>query len=145
MPGIDDLFGGMRIASTGLTAERTRIDVITENIANARTTRTASGEPYRRKMVLFEPLLQKAIGGRPQEAGAGLAPPRVIEDYDTPFEVIEDAGHPHADAEGKVTYPNVNTVVEMADLITAMRAYEANLAAQENFVRMAERALQLAR
>ena len=144
MTGIEELFGGMRISSTGLTAERMRIDVIAENIANARTTRTANGEPYRRKMVLFEPLLEKALAGQTQEPGRGLAQPRVVQDFKTPFEEIEDPTHQHA-VNGIVRYPNVNTVVEMADLITAMRAYEANLTAQENFIRMAERALQLAR
>ncbi len=144
MSGVEELFGGLRISSTGLSAERARIDVIAENIANARTTRTANGEPYRRKMVMFEPLMQKALAGQSERASQGLAPPRIVEDYDTPFEVIDDPHHPHA-VNGKVRYPNVNTVIEMADLITAMRAYEANLTAQENFIRIAERALQLAR
>ncbi|MEW6073132.1 MAG: flagellar basal body rod protein FlgC [Planctomycetota bacterium] len=145
MDGVENLFDGLRISSSGLAAERLRIDVITENIANARTTRTATGDPYRRKLVVFEPLLRKALAGRPAEPGGGLATPRVIEDFRTPFEAVQDPTHPHADASGRVEYPNVNTVVEMADLITALRSYEANLTAQENFVRMAERALELAR
>ena len=145
MAETDRLFTGMRISASGLTAERVRIDVIAENIANARTTKTASGEPYRRKMVIFEPLLRKAMVGEPQPAGEGLASPRVVPDYSTPFEEIQDLSHPHADANGMVRFPNVNTVMEMADLITALRSYEANLTAQENFVRMAERALELAR
>ena len=65
-------------------------------------------------------------------------------DTSTAFERVLDPGHPDADAEGMVSYPNVNAILEMSDLITAMRAYEANITAQENFVRMAERALQLA-
>ena len=145
MSGIDKLFRGMRVSSSGLRAERARIDTITENIANARTTRTADGTPYRRKMVVFEPLMRKALAGRPQEEGEGLAPPRIVEDFKTSFERIHDDTHPHAGPDGFVDYPNVNTVVEMADLITAMRSYEANLTAQENFIRMAERALQIAR
>ncbi len=145
MSGIDRLFSGMRTSASGLTAERTRIDVIAENIANARTTRTADGTPYCRKMVIFEPLLRKAIAGQRQLPGEGVRPPRIVPDMKSPFEEIEDITHPHADENGIVRYPNVNTVMEMADLITAMRSYEANLTAQENFVRMAERALELAR
>ena len=145
MTGIDRLFSGMRASASGLTAERVRIDIIAENIANARTTRTADGTPYRRKMVIFEPLLRKALGGAGPLPGGGVRAPRVVPDNKTPFEEIEDRTHPHADENGIVRYPNVNTVMEMADLITAMRSYEANLTAQENFVRMAERALELAR
>jgi flagellar basal-body rod protein FlgC len=143
MNGIDRLFSGMRSAASGLTAERVRIDVIAENIANARTTRTSDGGPYRRKQVVFEPLLARADDGGVQAEGVRAA--KVVRDFDSPFERILDPSHPDADGEGMVAYPNVNAVLEMADLITAMRAYEANLTVQENFVRMAERALELAR
>jgi len=143
MEGIERLFTGMRISSTGLVAERSRVDVIAENIANARTTRSPEGGAYRRKLVVFEPLLRTDADGN--ESVLGLARPRVIEDMRTPLERILDPGHPDADADGMVEYPNVNTILEMTDLVTAMRAYEANLTAQESFVRMAERALQLSR
>lgn len=143
MQGIDKLFSGMRISSTGLVAERSRVDVIAENIANARTTRSLSGGAYRRKLVVFEPLIQHDADG--SESVNGLAPPRVVEDTRTPMERILDPGHPDAGPDGMVEYPNVNTVMEMTDLVTAMRAYEANLTAQETFVRMAERALQMLR
>lgn len=145
MSGIDRLFSGLRTSSSALNAEREHINVIAENIANAQTTRTADGTPYRRKMVVFEPLLKKMLPGQPEEGGEGLGPARIIEDWYTPNEKIHDPNHPHADAAGYVEYPNVNTVMEMADLITAMRAYEANLTAQESFLRMAEKALELAR
>jgi flagellar basal-body rod protein FlgC len=143
MSGIDKLFTGMRTAASGLTAERTRIDVIAENIANARTTRTPEGGPYRRKTVVFEPLLASALAesGVPQ----GVSAARVERDFATPTERILDPGHPDAGPDGMVEYPTVNAVVEMADLITALRAYEANLTVQENFMQIAERALQLAR
>lgn len=141
MNGIERLFSGMRVSSSGLLAERTRIDVIAENIANARTTRTPGGGPYRRKMVVFEPLLDEAL----EEGVRGVSRPRVIEDVNTPFERVLDPSHPDADADGMVELPNVDTVLEMADLITAVRAYEANVTAQENFVRMAERALEILR
>lgn len=143
MNGIERLFSGMRISSTGLVAERSRVDVIAENIANARTTRSLSGGAYRRKLVVFEPLLETDANGN--QSVRGLAEPRVIEDMHTPMERILDPGHPDAGADGMVEYPNVNTVMEMTDLVTAMRAYEANLTAQESFVRMAERALQMSR
>ncbi len=143
MNTLDRFFTGMRISATGLAAERTRIDVIAENIANARTTRTSDGGPYRRKLVLFEPLLQRIVGG--EERVEGVLATRVVLDRSTDFERILDPSHPDAGPDGMVAYPNVNTVLEMADLITALRAYEANLTAQENFVRMAERALELAR
>lgn len=142
MEGTNGFFTGMRIAASGLTAERERMDVIAENLANARTTRTPDGGPFRRKVVLFEPILQELEG---EERTVGVKATRVGVDRVTDFERVLDPGHPDAGPDGIVMYPNVNTVMEMADLITAMRAYEANLTAQENFVRMAEQALQLLR
>jgi flagellar basal-body rod protein FlgC len=142
MDTANGFFTGMRICASGLTAERERMDVIAENLANSRTTRTAEGGPYRRKMVLFEPILARVEGA---DRAQGVRATRVEVDRVTDFERVLDPGHPDAGADGMVTYPNVNTVMEMADLITAMRAYEANLTAQENFTRMAERALDLLR
>ena len=142
MDSSNGFFTGMRIAASGLTAERERMDVIAENLANARTTRTPDGGPFRRKVVLFEPILQEIAG---EERTVGVKATRVGVDRVTDFERVLDPGHPDAGPDGIVLYPNVNTVMEMADLITAMRAYEANLTAQENFVRMAERALELLR
>jgi flagellar basal-body rod protein FlgC len=142
MSGTDGFFTGMRISASGLSAERERMDVIAENLANARTTRTPEGGPYRRKVVLFEPLLAEVEG---EERTFGVKANRVGVDSATDFERVLDPGHPDAGPDGIVLYPNVNTVMEMADLITAMRAYEANLTAQENFTRMAERALDLLR
>jgi len=137
------MFGGLKIASSGMAAERARIDVIAENIANARTTSTPEGGPYRRKVVSFAPLLQRALDG--SKTYLGVAEPRVRVDTRTPFQRIYDPGNPDGDADGMVMLPNVNTVLEMADLVTAMRAYEANASVQESFMKMAERALQLAR
>ena len=142
MDGTNGFFTGMRICASGLAAERERMDVIAENLANARTTHTPEGGPYRRKIVLFEPLLEEVEG---EERAQGVKATRVSVDHATDFERVLDPGHPDAGPDGIVLYPNVNTVMEMADLITAMRAYEANLTAQENFVRMAERALELLR
>ena len=143
MNGIDNLFSGMRASSSGLTAERTRMDIIAENIANARTTRTPGGGPYRRRLVQFEPILRKVAGGGTEVTGVRAA--RIVADRTTPFQVIHDPSHPDRDANGFVRLPNVNMVMEMADLISSVRAYEANLTVQQNFMQMAERALQIAR
>jgi flagellar basal-body rod protein FlgC len=142
MDGTRGFFTGMRISASGLTAERERMDVIAENLANARTTKTPDGGPYRRKVVLFAPMLERLEEG---ERTLGVRATRVGVDRVTDFERVMDPGHPDAGPDGMVLYPNVNTVMEMADLITSMRAYEANLTAQESFVRMAERALELLR
>ncbi len=142
MSGIDRLFSTLRTSSTGLSAERVRLGVIAENIAGANITRTPEGGPYRRKMVVFEPLVRQ--NGR-NATVAGVAASRVITDTTTPFEEIHDPGHPDADEHGNVRMPNVQPLKEMADMIATMRSYEANIGAQDNFLRMAERALEIAR
>ena len=143
MGGINELFSGLRASATALTAERVRMDVIAKNIANAGVTHTPDGQgPYHRQVVHFEPILQRLANGEKTVAGVRVS--KVTDDDRTPFERVYDPGHPDADAEGMVTLPNVNATKEMADMITASRAYEANLNAQDNFVRMAERALRLA-
>ncbi|MDF1799706.1 MAG: flagellar basal body rod protein FlgC [Planctomycetota bacterium] len=143
MAGLDKLFRGMRSSSLGLSAERVRMDVIAQNIANANTTKTESGGPYRRQMVRFEPMVQRAADGTIQSMGVRAS--EVVEDFTTPMESIYDPSNLDAGEDGYVQLPNVSATREMADLITAMRAYEANLSAQENSTQLAERALQLAR
>lgn len=145
MSRLDQLFSTLRTSATGLSAERLRVGVIAENIAGARVTRTPEGGPYRRKVVVFEPLLERAMGRRAGGVGHGVRAARVEPDFVTPFEEVTDPGHPDADENGNVRMPNVNPLREMADLIGSMRSYEANLSAQENFLRMAQRALELAR
>ncbi|MBL8801892.1 MAG: flagellar basal body rod protein FlgC [Planctomycetes bacterium] len=142
MEGVSKLFSGMRIAATGMSAERIRIDTVARNIANSTVTRTAEGGPYKRQVVEFEPILLRQADGR--DVNAGVRVRGVTNDEISSFERIHDPGHPDADKNGWVTYPNVNATREMADLITAVRAYEANIDVQENFVRMADRALRLA-
>ena len=142
MDQLGNLFSGMRAAATGLNAERTRIDTIASNIANAQTTRTPEGGPYRRKVVSFAPIMKLAESGRMEAMGVEVT--GIDDDMQTPFEPVFDPGHPDANAEGFVFMPNVNTTREMADLITAVRAYEANLNVQEAFMKMAERALRMA-
>jgi flagellar basal-body rod protein FlgC len=119
------------------------MDVIAENISNARTTKVPGGGPYRRQIVQFEPMVIRAANG--QMLTVGMARAKVVPDFSTPFELSIDPSHPDRNERDEVLMPNVSATREMADLISAMRAYEANLAAQENFTRMAERALQIAR
>lgn len=138
---LSKLFGGFRIAATGLEAERARVDTIARNIANSRVTRMPdTGEAYRREVVHFKPLLERLGNGKKEVMGVEVS--KIEGDFTTPFEEVFDPSHPDADADGIVRYPNVSTVHEMADLITAVRAYEANLSIQQNFEKMADRALQ---
>lgn len=135
------MFSGMRASSSGLAAERIRMDVIAKNIANAQTTRTPEGGPYKRQVVFFEPILERARNGQTEIEGVRVS--KVAEDRTSAPERVFNPAHPDSDPDGYVTMPNVNTTQEMVDLISASRAYEANLAAQESFVSMAERALRL--
>ncbi len=128
-----------------MSAERIRMDVISKNLANAHTTRmpgAGPAKPYRRQVVHFAPIVA-GPGGSPNEAG-GVRVTEISGDFKTPFDEIYDPQHPDAGSDGIVRMPNVNTMKEMADLMTAVRAYEANLKAQDTFVKMAERALHLA-
>ena len=141
--GIQKLFSGLRIAASALGAERQRVDVIAKNIAFSSTTRMPdTGRPYRREVVHFAPILERAAGGEYDVQGVRVS--KVEPDMRTPFEQLYDPGHPDSDANGIVLLPNVNSIKEMADLITALRAYEANLKVAESFEQMAERALRLA-
>ncbi|MCR5756595.1 MAG: flagellar basal body rod protein FlgC [Selenomonas sp.] len=127
------MFLGIDAAASGLTAERLRMDVISNNIANANTTRTEAGGAYHRRYVVFEPrvkndgpfqsFLKKAANKL--EAGDGVRATH-IESDDTQGPLVYDPGHPDANADGYVERPNVNVVAEMVDMITASRAYEAN-------------------
>lgn len=141
MDSISKLFSGMRAASSGMSAERVRIDIVAINIANANNTKMPGGGPYKRQIVNFAPMLERAANGKNEVVGVRIA--KISPDNTTPLPQITDWTNPDHDAEGKVTMPNVNPVMEMADLISATRAYEANVAAQEQFVAMAERALRL--
>ena len=137
------LFGGLEISASALTAERLRMDVVAENLANAQTTRGADGQPYRRKEVV----LQERGGGfgtQLSKAMRGVEVAGVVEDQ-TPLKRVYDPGHPDADAEGYVAMPNVDTVTEMVDLIGAQRAYEANVTAMQAAKQMFARTLELLR
>lgn len=145
------LFGGLEISASGLTAERLRMDVTAENLANAQTTRGADGQPYRRKEVVlqeapgsFGASLSKAMGGGSASQGGGVQVAGVVQDT-APLKRIYDPGHPDADAQGYVSMPNVDTVTEMVDLISASRAYEANVTAMQTAKQMFSKTLELLR
>lgn len=146
------LFNSMRASASGLTAQRLRMDVIANNIANAATTRTEEGGPYRRKEVVFRERLRQAVEGlgsrrlpRTQaERSGGVEVAEVVSD-NSPFKMIYDPSHPDADQDGYVAMPNVDIVREMVDLIAASRAYEANVTAFNSARSMVMKALEIGR
>jgi flagellar basal-body rod protein FlgC len=141
-----DLDGTLAVSASALRAERLRLDTIASNLANVNTTRTPEGGPYRRRNVVFvarEPESDFAATLEAlsvQATRRGVAVAGVVEDQ-TPFRMVFDPGHPDANAEGYVAYPNVNPVAEMVDLMAATRAYEANVQAVNATKRMADAAL----
>lgn len=142
------LFQAFNISASGMTAERFRTDVIAENVANVNTTRTEDGTPYRRKIVTFEerqvtPFSNVLAGTRQAALGNGVKVSRVAEDYETDFTMEYDPANPDADENGYVSYPNVNIVTEMTNLIDASRAYEANATAFDASKAIAQAGLQI--
>ena len=145
------MFTGIDASASGLTAERLRMDVISNNIANANTTRTEQGGAYHRRYVVFMPrekelesfedMLQHAMGYR-RTAGEGVRAVAIMED-DQQGPLVYDPSHPDANEEGYVEKPNVNIVSEMVDMITAHRAYEANTTAINAAKSMAMKALEI--
>lgn len=128
------IFNSLNVSASGLTAQRLRMDTISENIANVNTTRDENGGVYRRKTVVFaekndfcfHDALSAASAGL---KGSGVKVIDVVEDKVTDLNMVYDPAHPDADENGYVSYPNVNTVTEMTNLIDASRAYEANVTA----------------
>jgi flagellar basal-body rod protein FlgC len=127
---------GIQATSSALSAEKIRMDIVAQNIANANTTKDVDGQAYKRKVVTFETMLgaDGASGG--VKVGAINADTK-------PGEKIYNPHHPHADKDGMVTMPNVNPAIEMVDLLSASRAYEANLAVARNARQMATKALSI--
>ena len=126
---MNDAFMGMRISSSGLTAERLRMDTIASNVANATTTRGENGQPYIRKIAVFQENLQKELeksSGTYETSFKGVKAVGVVNDK-SPLRRVYDPSHADADADGYVTMPNVNIMNEMADMIASTRAYEANV------------------
>jgi flagellar basal-body rod protein FlgC len=136
IPGID-------ASSSALQVERTRLDVIAGNLANAQNTGDANGNVYRRKMVVFESKLNDALGGTGSSAGAQVQVSRVIDDP-SPLPKVYMPGHPKADAQGMVEMPNINPLDEMVDMMTASRSYQANLEAIQTGRSMFEESLKIA-
>ena len=136
-----NLIAGIDITAGALNAQKTRLDVVAQNIANAQTTRTANGGPYQRQVVSFETQMirQGAFGGPSLQSVriGNITPDR------TPGQQVYNPQHPDASPDGMVTMPNVNLSYEMVDLITASRAYEANLAVVKNARQMAMKTLEI--
>jgi flagellar basal-body rod protein FlgC len=129
------ILNGIQNTSAALDAERTRLEVISQNIANAHTTHDVDGKPYQRKVVVFETALQNAMSGEGSNLPA-IQVAKIENDQRPPVQVYEP-GNPDADARGMVSMPNVNIHEEMADLISASRTFEANLAVVKNARSMA--------
>jgi flagellar basal-body rod protein FlgC len=139
-----DFLSALRVSGSGLAAERVRVNLASSNLANAESTRGPDGQPYRRldpvmEAVSFEPL---APGGGPSAAGVKVA--RVQAD-EGPGRRVFSPNHPDADESGFVTFPDVNPVHEIVNLMSASRGYEANASAIDTLKTMAQRALDIAR
>ena len=138
----DDFLGATNISASGLAAERFHMEVLAHNIANANSTRAPNGGPFRRQDVIFAAVLNDQLGrGGPEMAKLGGV--QVIGVVDDPTELprVFNPGHPDADKEGYVVMPNVQLPIEMVNLITASRSYEANLRVLQSFRQMSEQAL----
>lgn len=149
------MFGGIDAAASGLTAERLRMDVISNNIANVNSTRTVDGGPFKRKYVVFQPreaeknsfsaMLEGVMNkGSKNRAGDGVRAIGIGTD-DSMGKLVYDPGHPDANADGYVELPNVDIVTEMVDMITASRAYEANVTTINAAKSMAQQALNISK
>ncbi len=162
------LFDAIRISGTGLAGQRTKLDVVSRNLANAETTQTAEGTPYRRQRAVFREVLeqrvrQSRLQGDQRASGLSTTNPRHLDGLrafareDEPgvatdvnvapdaseFRVVFDPGHPDADDEGYVLMPNVDVITEMVDMIAATRAYEANVSAVQAAKDMFTQALKI--
>lgn len=136
---LDGILGQLGISASGLSAQRARMDAIANNIANANTTRTPEGGPYRRQRVVVREVRDPATG---EPLGVKVAG---MERDQTPPRRVYDPGHPDADESGYVELPNVNVIAEMIDMLSATRAYEANATAIDAAKEMANRALDIGR
>lgn len=142
------IFSTLNISGTALSAERARMDVISKNIANANTTRTSSGKPYRRQMPLFKEIegetFSSVLSGEMKKNNkeGGVKITGIVEDQ-SEFKTMYNPGHPDADNEGYVQMPNVDVITEMVDMISASRAYEASMTSINSAKAMAMKALEI--
>jgi flagellar basal-body rod protein FlgC len=140
-------FSILRISASGLSAERLRMDTIASNIANVSTTRGGNGQPYRRKIAIFQENLNKELNtstGKTEENLLGVKAVGIVEDQ-SPLRRVYDPTNPDADNDGYVNMPNVNVLNEMADMIAATRSYEANVSAMNSEKSMFLKALEIGR
>lgn len=144
-----DFMSALDVSASGMKAQRTYMNVISMNLANAKTTRTPEGGPYRRKSVsfaaapVFNPF-DKAMENEQDRELKGVVVRGVVNDK-RPFKQVYEPGHPDANKDGFVSYPDINVVEEMAHMITTMRSYEANVQAIQDTKAMFNKALQIAR
>ena len=129
-------FDGYNVATSGMSAQRTRINIVSSNIANAQTTHTTQGGPYKKQNVVFQEILLDEMGNKKKIKSGEIKDPlslrgvgikEILDSKDAPMMKYEP-NHPDANKDGYVAYPNINPVIEMVDLIEAMRSYEANVA-----------------
>jgi len=150
------LFSSINVAASGMSAQRLRLDVISDNIANASTTRTTEGGVFRRSRVIFRPRVSQPYWRSPflpedirNDPGKGVRVAKVEVDTDAQTRLVYDPTHPDAlktgPKAGYVEYPNVNIVNEMTDMISASRSYEANVAIVNGSKAMIQKALEIAR
>lgn len=148
------LMSALNVSASGMSAQRTRMDIISQNIANVSTTRDENGEAYRRQTVVFAEkndsnfasILRSAQTGIKRASdplGDGVKITGIAEDHVTPMKMVYDPSHPDADEDGYVTMPNVNTVTEMTNLIDATRSFEANVTAFNATKNMALKGLEI--
>lgn len=142
-------FTSLDIGASGLTAQRLRMDTISQNIANANSTKTENGTPYRRKTVLFQEIGSATpfsdyldSAGKNYDVGKGVRVTKVVEDG-SPLKKIYEPGHPDADKNGYVSYPNVDVITEMVNMISATRAYDANVTVMNSSKSMAMKAMEI--
>jgi flagellar basal-body rod protein FlgC len=145
------LFDAIDASASGLSAERMRMDVVAENLANAQTTKGADGKPYQRKTVVLQetqatgPSFQSVLGGAMNSSRVNGVEVAGIAVDPSAGRRVYDPGHPDADKQGYITLPNVNPVTEMVDLITAQRSYESNVTAMQTAKTMFARTLDILR
>ena len=140
----------MNISASGMTAQKQRLDIISENISNIETTRTEGGGPYRRKMVVFQPIepqdFKSVLSKRAQEANGkgGVQITQLVEDQ-REFKAVYNPEHPDANEDGYVLMPNVDLIKETVDAMSATRSYDANITAFNAIKMMATKALEIGR